>query len=83
MPRTVYHPVLESTTKNGQSVRAKMNVGTNPPVARQGERVNVIYDPGHPSDAEIARKGWFRPTLLLFLGILGPFFTGLFVIVAL
>lgn len=79
-PHTVYHPVLQFTTKDGHEVRAKVKVGTNPPVAREGQAVSVLYDPEDPTEAEIARKGWIRLALLGFLGILGLFFIGLFLI---
>jgi hypothetical protein len=57
---SVYHPVLEFTTVEGQHVRTTMQVGSRPAPARIGEQVTVAYDPRDSASAEIAGKGWLR-----------------------
>jgi hypothetical protein len=48
-----YRPVLEFRTADGATVRAEASEGGNPPPARVGDQVPVLYDPGNPSVAEI------------------------------
>jgi hypothetical protein len=49
----VYHPILRFTTVDGQTVEAESPVGGNPPPARPGERVAIMYDPGDPTQVRI------------------------------
>ncbi|MFC4587802.1 DUF3592 domain-containing protein [Sphaerisporangium corydalis] len=45
----VYYPTIRFTTVNGQRVEAETGFGTNPPMARLGAEVGVLYDPERPS----------------------------------
>ncbi|WP_248959307.1 DUF3592 domain-containing protein [Sphaerisporangium perillae] len=49
----VYHPVLRFTTAEGERVEAESPVGSNPPPARAGERVRILYDPADPAQVRI------------------------------
>ena len=44
----VYYPVVAFRTADGRAVEARTTAGRNPPAARVGQRVRVIYDPGAP-----------------------------------
>ncbi|MQA83306.1 MAG: DUF3592 domain-containing protein [Streptosporangiales bacterium] len=65
------HPVLQFTTPEGREIRARMRFGSNPAIARVGDRVTVRYDPKNPEEAEIEGKGWLQPFLLFFLVVFG------------
>lgn len=71
------HPVLRFTTLAGQEVRARVKVGSNPPLAREGQRVTVVYDPRKPTEAVIEGKGWIQLLLYLVMTGLGVLFVGL------
>lgn len=49
----IYRPVLRFTTMDGRIVETESSFGSNPPPARQGARVPVLYDPANPSDARL------------------------------
>src|SRR5688500_17574052 len=68
---TVYRPVVQFTTVEGQTTTFTEMVGTNPPKHVPGSTVKVMYPPGNPGGARI--PGWFR---LWF----GPGFAGLFAV---
>jgi hypothetical protein len=46
---------IEFTTHTGDMVRFTNRVTTNPPVAKVGEFVPIIYDPNSPADATVNR----------------------------
>ncbi|WP_405148317.1 DUF3592 domain-containing protein [Sphaerisporangium sp. NBC_01403] len=50
---SVYHPVLRFTTEDGEQIEAESPVGSNPPPARPGDRVPIIYDPADPTQVRI------------------------------
>ncbi|MEU9889905.1 DUF3592 domain-containing protein [Sphaerisporangium sp. NPDC051011] len=45
---SVYYPTIRFMTLNGQYVEAETHFGSNPPPARVGGRVTVLYDPARP-----------------------------------
>jgi hypothetical protein len=62
---SIYHPVVQFTARNGQSVRFQDAVGTNPPGYRVGDRVVVLYLPGELQAARIDRGLWnWLPALI-------------------
>ena len=69
---TVWRPVVEFTTVEGQSVTFTDLVGNQPPKYTPGATVQVMYPPGNPQGARI--PSWFR---LWFL----PAFSGLFAVI--
>jgi len=54
---TTYRPVFRFQTYEGMDVEVTGNMGTNPPPARPGEQVNVLYDPGNPRNARLDKRG--------------------------
>jgi hypothetical protein len=62
---TTYHAVLAFRTQDGQEVEAVTRVGGRKIIAHPGEQVPVVYDPRHPTRAEIdtraGRAGWVPP----------------------
>lgn len=69
----VYYPVVTFQTQSGESVQFKASVGSNPPSYEEGEKVEVLYDPAAPKEAEINSFSslYLAP---LILGILGSVF---------
>ena len=49
----IYYPVLRFTTRDGRQVDTTAMYGTNPPPARAGDQVTVLYDPQRPSRAAL------------------------------
>jgi hypothetical protein len=65
-----YRPVFQFRTYDGRDVRVESSVGSNPPSARPGQRVNVLYDPMRPErarlDTFVQRGGLLVLIMLLF-----------------
>jgi hypothetical protein len=55
----VYHPILRFTTADGEQVEAESPIGSNPPPAKLGEQVSILYDSADPTQVRIdsARGG--------------------------
>lgn len=70
-PQYRYHPVLAFRTAEGREVQARTNLGTNPPTAREGQRVTVVYDPHDPENVEITGKGKIGLAVTLVLTLFG------------
>jgi hypothetical protein len=68
--KTYFYPVIEFVTRDGESVRFQDSTGSNPPEYREGERVQVLYDPLTPESARIESFAglWLMPTVLLGFG---------------
>jgi hypothetical protein len=49
----LYQVVLKFKTIDGREILAPIPIKSNPPIARLGERVPVIYDPANPQHATI------------------------------
>jgi hypothetical protein len=49
----VYLPTVSFTTREGHQVQAEAPIGGNPPLARPGRTVRVLYDPGDPQRVRI------------------------------
>lgn len=67
-----YAPVFGFTTIAGQRVEVEDNMQSNPPQFREGEVVDILYDPQNPSRARI-NKGmnlYFAPILLSIMGMI-------------
>lgn len=52
-----YRPVFRFQTYEGMDVEVTSNTGSNPPPAREGEQVNVLYDPADPRKARLDKFG--------------------------
>jgi hypothetical protein len=66
-----YLPTVRFTTLAGEQVTAESKTGSNPPPARVGHEVTVLYDPRAPSDFRIdsvlGRGGCIGP-VFIFIG---------------
>jgi hypothetical protein len=49
----VAHPVLRFDLPDGRTVEVESGAGTNPPSAREGDTVTVLYDPADPTVARL------------------------------
>lgn len=67
-----YAPVYRFKTIEGTSVEASDNLHSNPPQFKEGQVVDVLYDPQNPQNARI--KKWtnlyFAPLLLGGMGLI-------------
>ena len=79
---TVYKPVVQFTTADGQTAGFTGSVGSNPPRYSVGQTVKVLYSPTNPSDARLPGffGMWFVP---VFLGIFGATFLAIGIFLAL
>jgi len=69
---TVYYPAIRFTTIYGQQVEAETTYGSNPPPARPGQEVTVLYDPARPTRIRIdsaAGNGMLLGGIFLAVGI--------------
>ncbi|MEU6410495.1 DUF3592 domain-containing protein [Microbispora sp. NPDC046933] len=69
---TSYYPTIRFTTIHGQQVEAETTYGSNPPPARPGEEVPVLYDPARPTRIRIdsaAGSGTLLGGIFLAVGI--------------
>ncbi|GLX09731.1 DUF3592 domain-containing protein [Microbispora sp. NBRC 16548] len=69
---TSYYPTIRFTTVYGQQVEAETTYGSNPPPARPGEEVTVLYDPARPTRIRIdsaAGSGALLGGIFLTVGI--------------
>ena len=76
---TTYYPVISFTTDSGQRIEFKDNVGSNPPSARQGDVVSVLYDPADARKSAMVDRGWLNqlPGIgLMLFGAYLLFFSG-------
>ena len=48
-----YYPVVEFDDGDGQTHEFRSSAGSNPPAYSEGDRVEVLYDPGDPQQASI------------------------------
>jgi hypothetical protein len=67
---TLFYPVVEFTTADGEIVRFRSSTGSNPPRFEVGEEVEVLYDPLLPENARVSSfvDLWLFPTILLAFG---------------
>src|SRR5687768_6517911 len=56
-----YYPIVEFTDQAGQKTIFSSSYSSSPPAYEVGETVEVLYEPGKPSQAEI--KGFFSQWL--------------------
>jgi hypothetical protein len=70
-----YYPVVRFTPSDGKVREIQLNEGSNPPAYEIGDRVTILYEPGHPLDARIKSVGgtismWLLPAITGFLGLI-------------
>ena len=72
--RTSYYPVFRFTAQDGREYRVKHNQGSNPPVWKKGEKVELIYLPDNPETA-VPNTFWGKYAFLFILAIFGTAFS--------
>ncbi|QHT67515.1 DUF3592 domain-containing protein [Rhodocytophaga rosea] len=71
---STYYPIVEFTDQTGKKTIFSSSYSSSPPAYEVGETVEVLYEPGKPSQAEI--KGFFSQWLAaLITGFLGMIFS--------
>jgi hypothetical protein len=71
---STYYPIVEFTDQTGKKTIFSSSYSSSPPAYEVGETVEVLYEPGKPSQAEI--KGFFSQWLAaLITGFLGLIFS--------
>lgn len=65
-----YRARVEFTTSTGSHIRFLSTISSNPPPAKPGEHVDVLYHLDNPHNATINAywQVWFLPTLLAIIG---------------
>jgi hypothetical protein len=65
-----FYPVVRFTTAHGKEIEFKSSTGSKPASHSTGDRVEVLYDPDDPSDAQLSGflDLWLGPGVLLLLG---------------
>ena len=66
-------PVLSFTTRDGRPVEAEAAFGTQPPRAKEGDQVTVLYDPADPTRPRLSGTGTEKTLYGLFVGLGGLF----------
>jgi hypothetical protein len=67
-----YAPVYQFKTKEGKSIVVADTLSSNPPAFKEGQVIDVLYDPANPEKARIKRfmSLYFAPVLLGGMGVL-------------
>lgn len=74
-----YSPVYQFKTIEGRLVEKQDNLSSNPPMFKEGQTVDVLYEPANPENARI--KKWMNLYFLpLLLGGMGGIFGSLGVV---
>ncbi|WLV24273.1 DUF3592 domain-containing protein [Aciduricibacillus chroicocephali] len=68
----MYNPVLEYTTKEGETIIHRSKMGSNPPRFKEGEQVKIYYHMDKPEKHQV-KAGWpyyLLISIFLFFGII-------------
>lgn len=49
----VYRPVIEFKTEDGLNLQAVCEEGSNPPIYKEGDLINIVYPSNNPKDFEV------------------------------
>lgn len=67
-----YSPVYQFRTIEGQVIEKQDSLSTNPPMFKEGQQIDILYDPANPQSARI--KKWmslyFTSVLLAGMGLI-------------
>jgi hypothetical protein len=68
---STYRPVVRFRDRRGEEIEFMSSTGSNPPSYSRGERVEVLYLPSRPDQAQINGffSLWLGPLILGFLGV--------------
>jgi hypothetical protein len=67
----VAYPVVRFALPDGRLVETQTSFGSNPPPAREGDQVTVLYDPDDPTSARLPgffKSGHFSGVMAIVLG---------------
>jgi hypothetical protein len=69
--QTSYYPRIVYSDENDQAHVFTSKVGSNPPIGREGERINLLVNPSNPKDVVIDTFffKWFGPTVVSVIGL--------------
>ncbi|NEE01254.1 DUF3592 domain-containing protein [Phytoactinopolyspora halotolerans] len=81
-PHLVSAPIVEFTTVDGRTVRARSRVSSNTSVAVPGRVMTVYYDPDDPEDVAIVGHGRGVLRVFALIGVLLLITTGLLLVVS-
>lgn len=67
-----YAPIFRFMASNGETIEKHAGMYSKPPEYKVGDIVDVLYDPGNPHGARIAKTSsmYFAPILLAVMGII-------------
>lgn len=65
-----FYPRIAYSDDNNEVHVFESKIGSNPPIGRVGERVDLLFNPRNPADVVIDSFffKWFGPTVVLILG---------------
>ncbi|HUE98684.1 MAG TPA: DUF3592 domain-containing protein [Anaerolineales bacterium] len=65
-------PVFKFTASNGGVIEKQEKVYSSPPGYQVGQTVDILYDPGNPHGARLAKTSslYFAPILLAVMGVI-------------
>lgn len=71
----IWYPVVRFTTERNEWITQELNTGYFPAIP-EGTKVEVVYDPDHPSTVALSSSFQFKilPPVLAITGITGIFF---------
>lgn len=71
---TMYYPIMEFETEDGDTIRFESNTGSSHPSVRTGDDVEIFYRPEDPKETAMRDKGFFMNYLFsLIMAIVGLF----------
>lgn len=67
-----YYPVLRYQTQEGSTQEVVSSVGSNPPRYKEGDSVDILYDPAEPDNVRIHTtfNVWAFPIILGGIGVI-------------
>lgn len=67
-----YSPIYQFRTIDGQTIEQRDNLSTNPPMFKEGQQIDVLYDPANPQNSRIKRfmSLYFTSILLCGMGLI-------------
>lgn len=76
----LFHPKLFFTTRDGKNISAASTYGSSLQPYRQGDQVQIIYNPQNPYEAELLKDASRTTLHLIFMIFGGGFmFSGIFI----
>lgn len=69
---TTWYPVIRFTTADEHIITFESGTGSNPSMYRQGQEVEILYDPADPLHPRLnsLMELWFAPAFFCFIGMI-------------